>query len=123
MATFVQTNPLNKMEDLADRLAEKLDVPFIGQDQLLGYLGVQIIAAALDHAQSADREKLTEGLRTLKVTSGPALDVVPADEFSFDESGRITPTFGAIAQWQTVDGELQPCTIAPEKYAECKPKW
>lgn len=123
VATFVLTSPLDKSQELADRLSTELDEPFITQDQLLGYFGVQIIAAALEEAGSTDREDVTEALAALEVTEGPAVDVVPTDSFSFDESGRITPTFGAIAQWQEVDGELVPCTIEPAEYAVCDPKW
>ncbi len=123
MSTFVATNPLNKSEDLSQRLAETVGEPYVQQDHLDGYVAVQLIAAGLEEAGDSDPEALNEALHDLRLTEGPAVDVLPQDTVEFDESGRIDPPSGVLAQWQQVDGELVPCTIWPTDVAVCKPQW
>jgi branched-chain amino acid transport system substrate-binding protein len=123
LSSFVYTNPLNKSADLAADLAKATDSPYVWQDQLGGYFAVQVIAAALEEAGSADREAVNDALHSLELDSGPAVDLMPTDSFSFSEKGRIDPVFGVLAQWQKVDGELVPCTVFPAEVAVCEPVW
>jgi branched-chain amino acid transport system substrate-binding protein len=123
LSSFVYTNPLNKSSELAADLAEATGSPYVWQDQLGGYFAIQVIAAALEEAGSADREAVNDALHDMELTSGPVVDLMPVGSFSFDESGRIDPTSGVLAQWQKVDGELIPCTVFPAEVAECDPVW
>jgi branched-chain amino acid transport system substrate-binding protein len=123
MTAFVATNPLNKSEELAADLAKKVGQPYVQQDHLDGYVAVQLIAAALEEAGDSDPQAVSDAMQGLQLTEGAAVDVLPRDEVRFAENGRIDPAAGVLAQWQEVDGELVPCTIWPEDYAVCKPKW
>lgn len=123
LSSFVYTNPLNKSSEIAAQLAKDTGAPYVWQDQLGGFFAIQVIAAALEEAGSADREAVNEALHALELDSGPAVDVMPAESLSFGENGRISPLFGVLAQWQKVDGELRPCTIYPAEVAECEPAW
>jgi branched-chain amino acid transport system substrate-binding protein len=123
LASFVYTNPLNKSAELAASIAEQTAQPYVWQDQLGGYFAIQVIAAGLEAAGSADREALNDALHELELGEGPAVDLMPTDVVQFDDTGRIDPPFGVLAQWQTVDGELVPCTVFPEEFATCDPSW
>jgi branched-chain amino acid transport system substrate-binding protein len=123
MATFVATNPLNKSEELATELATEVGQPYVQQDHLDGYFAIQLIAAGLEQAGEADPEALNSALHELRLSEGPAVDVMPRDVVEFAPNGRIDPPSGVLAQWQEADGELVPCTIWPTDYAVCEPKW
>ncbi len=122
LAGFVLTNPLSKSKELTDQLAQRLDKPYVMQDDITGYFAMQIIADAIERAGSDDPEAVTEALATSSF-SGDAVQLMPTDELRFDDSGRITPPVGVLTQWQEVDGELIPCTVWPAEYAVCESGW
>lgn len=123
LASFVYTNPIAKSPELAESIAQDTDAPYAWQDQLGGYFAVQVIAEALEESGEASREAVNDALHALELDSGPAADLMPVESISFDESGRIAPYFGVLAQWQRVDGKLVPCTVFPEEYATCDANW
>jgi branched-chain amino acid transport system substrate-binding protein len=123
LSSFVITFPLKQSVDVSADLAKRTKVPFVGQDELDGYFAMHLIAAGLEKAGKADPEALRAALADIELTEGAAVDVMPTKTIKFDETGRITPPFGVLAQWQEKDGELTPCTIFPVEYATCSPAW
>lgn len=123
MASFVITHGLTSSEGVAADLAERLGVPYVWQDQLDGYFAIMLIAEALERAGSADPADVAAELRAMQLSDGLVVDLMPTDQVTFDDEGRIDPPFGVLVQWQEVDGELVPCTVFPEEYALCSPAW
>ena len=84
---------------------------------------VYLIAAALEQSGDPSPAAVAEAFRTLRLTDGVAVDLMPTSEISFSESGRIDQHIGVLAQWQEVDGRLTPCTVFPVEFAACDPVW
>ena len=123
MSSFVYTNPLSKSKELTDSIAEATGEDYVWQDQIGGYVSISLIAAALEGAGDASPEAVTKALDELDLSSGAAVDLLPMKSVSFDDSGRIDTMASVLAQWQTVDGELVPCTVYPTDVAVCKGQW
>jgi branched-chain amino acid transport system substrate-binding protein len=123
MSTFVTANPVVGGEDIAARLAAAAGESFARQDHLVGYFLVQVAAAAIDAAGTTDREAVNEALEASAMNDAAVTAAVATDEVRFAENGRIANPFGVLAQWQDVDGELQPCTVWPTEFAMCEPVW
>lgn len=119
MSTFVTANPVLGGEEIAAKLAAAAGESFARQDHLVGYFLVQIAAAAIDAAGTTDRDVINDTLKTTAFDSA----AVATDEVKFAENGRIANPFGVLAQWQDVEGELQPCTVWPTDFAICAPVW
>ncbi len=122
LSTFVYANPLSDT-DLFTNLAAGIDQPYARQDHIGGYFVIYLIAAALEASADPSPEAVTEAFRTMDLTSGTAVELMPTNEISFGETGRIDQHFGVLAQWQEVDGELVPCTVAPAEFAVCESVW
>jgi len=114
--------PVAESAELASRMAESLGVPFVQQDNLTGYVMVQVIKEALEAAGSTDREALREAIANLNVTSGTLADIIPGGALTFDDKGRIVDPVPVAQQWQG-DDELTPCTIVPLERATCDAVW
>lgn len=123
MSSFVYTNPLSKDPELTASIAESTGDDYVWQDQIGGYIAVTLIADALEAAGDSDPEAVTKALAGLKLDSGAVVDLLPMDEFSFDDNGRVKARGSVLAQWQKVDGKLVPCTVFPVDVAECKGQW
>jgi branched-chain amino acid transport system substrate-binding protein len=123
MSSFVYTNPLSKSKDLTTSIAEATGQDYVWQDQIGGYVAISLIAAALEEAGATDPKAVTEALHDLDLSEGSAVDLLPMPSISFDENGRIATMASVLAQWQTVDGELVPCTVYPADVAVCEGKW
>lgn len=122
LSTFVYANPLAGNDAFAE-LAASIDQPYARQDHIGGYFVIHLIAAALEQSGDPSPAAVTEAFKTLRLTGGGAVDLMPTDEISFSESGRIDQHFGVLAQWQEVDGSLIPCTVYPAEFAACGPVW
>ncbi len=122
LSTFVYANPLSGT-DLFTNLATAIDQPYARQDHIGGYFVVYLIAAALEASGDPSTEAVTEAFSSMDLTSGTAVELMPTNEISFSDTGRINQHFGVLAQWQEVDGELIPCTVWPTDFAVCDPVW
>ena len=122
LSTFVYANPLAG-SDAFDELAAAIDQPYARQDHIGGYFVVHLIAAVLEQSGDPSPAAVAKAFNTVKLTEGPAVDLMPASAISFSASGRIDQHFGVLAQWQEVDGRLIPCTVYPEEFAICEPVW
>ncbi|MCY4518152.1 MAG: ABC transporter substrate-binding protein [Acidimicrobiaceae bacterium] len=122
LSTFVYANPLAG-SDAFDELAAAIDQPYARQDHIGGYFVVHLIAAAVDQAGDPSAAAVAKAFNTVKLTEGPAVDLMPTSAISFSASGRIDQHFGVLAQWQEVDGQLIPCTVYPLEFAICEPVW
>ena len=122
LSTFVYANPLAG-SDAFDELAAAIDQPYARQDHIGGYFVVHLIAAAVDQAGDPSAAAVAKAFNTVKLTEGPAVDLMPTSAISFSASGRIDQHFGVLAQWQEVDGQLIPCTVFPLEFAICEPVW
>ncbi len=92
--------------------------PWITQDAITGYGDMWILKEGLEHAKSADKVKVAEEIRKLKLTTGPAADAFPGG-VQFDEKGRRMNAPLVIVQWQ----KGVPVTVSPVDRALAKPYW
>ena len=122
LSTFVYANPLAGSDTFTD-LAAEIGQPYARQDHIGGYFVVQLIAAALEQSGDPSPAAVAEAFRTLELSEGIAVDLMPTSVISFSDSGRIDQHFGVLAQWQEVDGALIPCTVYPVEFAVCGPVW
>ena len=122
LSTFVYANPLAGT-DAFDELAAAIDQPYARQDHIGGYFVVHLITAALEQSGDPSPDAVTEAFNSVKLTDGPAVDLMPTSAISFSSTGRVDQHFGVLAQWQEVDGRLIPCTVYPVEFAVCEPVW
>lgn len=105
-------------EDIVDEYIARSGEPWITQNPLCAYGHVWILKTALEQAGRADRAAVTEALRTMDLTDGPAR-FFPGDRIRFDENGRRIDAELLVVQWQ--NGE--PITIYPTESALARPLW
>ena len=122
LSTFVYANPLAGT-DAFDELAAAIDQPYARQDHIGGYFVMHLITAALEQSGDPSPAAVTEAFNSVKLTEGPAVDLMPTSAISFSSTGRVDQHFGVLAQWQEVDGRLIPCTVYPVEFAVCEPVW
>lgn len=105
-------------EDIVDEYIERSGEPWITQNPLCAYGHIWILKTALEQAGRADRSAVTQALRTMDITDGPAR-FFPGNRIRFDENGRRIDAELLVVQWQ--DGE--PITIYPTEAAIAPPLW
>lgn len=105
-------------EDLIRRFRETTGEPWMTQDSISSYGEIRILAAAVEQAGLADREKVAEALRTMDLTDGPAA-FFPGRRVKFDAKGRRLGASPMIVQWQ--GGE--PVTVWPAEVAQARAIW
>ena len=88
------------------------------QDWLRTYGDVWIIKEALEKTAKADRRAVSEAIRQIDTTEGPA-KFFPGGRIKFLENGRRDGAVFVIAQWQ--NGE--PITVYPPASALKDPVW
>jgi branched-chain amino acid transport system substrate-binding protein len=88
------------------------------QDSLSAYGHVMIVAAALEKAGVADREKVNAAIHTMNTTTGPA-KFFPGARLQFDAAGRRVDAPLVMVQWQ----KGVPVLVAPAEFAAAKPIW
>jgi branched-chain amino acid transport system substrate-binding protein len=107
----------DEAKDVTSRFETKFGGTFMPAESGTEYVGVKLIAAAIEKAGSADPEKVAEALRTLDITDGAAL-LFPGSAIKFDKTGLNVKTYPLMIQYQ--NGE--PVTVWPEKDASGKPQ-
>jgi branched-chain amino acid transport system substrate-binding protein len=105
-------------EDLSREFIERSGEPWLTQNPLCAYGHVWILKTALEMAGRADRGAVTEAMRTMDITDGPAR-FFPGGRIRFDEHGRRIDTQLLVVQWQ--DGV--PLTVYPPDAAVAAPVW
>jgi branched-chain amino acid transport system substrate-binding protein len=110
--------PIKGQESFIDEFKKRTKEPWLTQDGLCGYGHIQILAAAMEAAGSADRVKVADAMRTINLTSGPAAKCFPGP-IKFDEKGRRVDVPIVFAQWQ----KGAPVTVYPTDMALAKPYW
>ena len=116
--TIVGSHPPGGQEELVERFEAMSGEPFMIQDSVSAYAHVWIFKEALERAGSADPSAVNEALKELELTEGPAVEVLPPEEITFEENGRLAGAIPVIVQWQ--DG--QPVTIYPPEIAAAEPR-
>jgi branched-chain amino acid transport system substrate-binding protein len=105
-------------EDIVEEYIERSGEPWITQNPLCAYGHIWILKTALEQAGRADRAAVTEALKTMDITDGPAR-FFPGNRIRFDEHGRRIDAELLVVQWQ--NGE--PITIYPTEAALATPLW
>ena len=105
-------------ESINETFKKRTGEPWITQDAITGYGDMWILKEALERAKSADKVKVAEEIRKIKLTTGPAADAFPGG-VQFDEKGRRMNAPLVIVQWQ----KGVPVTVSPVDRALAKPYW
>ena len=105
-------------ESINETFKKRTGEPWITQDAITGYGDMWILKEGLEGAKSADKVKVAEEIRKLKLTTGPAADAFPGG-VQFDEKGRRMNAPLVIVQWQ----KGVPVTVSPVDRALAKPFW
>ncbi len=82
------------------------------------YVGINVIAAALERAGSVDPKKIREALSQTNLCSGNAKELLPVKCIKFDSTGQLN-YYAVIVQWK--NGKLMP--VWPSEIAKAKPVW
>ncbi len=110
--------PGKDQADLSNRFIERTKEPWFGHDSIFAYAHVMILAQALQNAASADREKVAQAIRSLDMTTGPAL-LFPGHHLQYDAKGRRVGAKMVMVQWQSG----RPVTVWPADIAAAPAKW
>lgn len=105
-------------ESINETFKKRTGEPWITQDAITGYGDMWILKEGLERAKAADKVKVAEEIRKLKLTTGPAADAFPGG-VQFDEKGRRMNAPLVIVQWQ----KGVPVTVSPVDRALAKPYW
>jgi branched-chain amino acid transport system substrate-binding protein len=116
---FIVANwPSKGQEQIVADFKKETGEPWMTQDSLCTYGDVWIMKEALEKAGKAERRVVSEAIRQIDTTEGPAR-FFPGGRVKFLENGRRDGAVFVIAQWQ--DGE--PITVYPQASAMKEPIW
>jgi branched-chain amino acid transport system substrate-binding protein len=116
---FIVANwPSKGQEQIVADFKKETGEPWMTQDSLCTYGDVWIMKEALEKAGKADRRVVSEAIRQIDTTEGPA-KFFPGGRVKFLENGRRDGAVFVIAQWQ--NGE--PITVYPQAAAMKEPIW
>lgn len=110
--------PDKDQSELSRRFIARTGEKWFSHDSIFAYGHVMALAAAVEAAGSADREKVADAIRHMDLTTGPAL-LFPGHRLQFDSKGRRIGAELVVVQWQNG----QPVTVFPEDMAMAKPIW
>jgi branched-chain amino acid transport system substrate-binding protein len=110
--------PFKGQESIIEQFKKRTGEPWMTQDSLTAYGDMWIFKEALERAGAADRAKVTEAIRTMNLTDGPAKLAFPGP-IRFDDKGRREDVPLIFAQWQ----KGEPVTVFPTELALAKPYW
>jgi len=105
-------------EKLIAEFKQRSGEPWMTQDSISTYGDMWIFKDALEKAGVADRKKVTEAIRAMDTTDGPAR-FFPGGRLKFEDNGRRAGAGLLIVQWQ--NGE--PKVVYPPASAMAKPVW
>jgi branched-chain amino acid transport system substrate-binding protein len=105
-------------EQIIEAFKKRTGEPWMTQDAITGYGDMWVLKEALESAKSADKVKVADEIRKMKLTTGPAADAFPGG-VQFDEKGRRMNAPLVIVQWQ----KGVPVTVSPVDRALAKPYW
>jgi branched-chain amino acid transport system substrate-binding protein len=103
---------------MIEEFKKKSGQPWATQHFVTTYGDMYIFKAALEAAGKADRASVTEALRKMDISGGPA-DFFPGGKLKFDAMGRREGASLLIVQWQNGI----PVTVFPPKEALAEPIW
>jgi branched-chain amino acid transport system substrate-binding protein len=116
---FIVANwPSKGQEQIVADFKKETGEPWMTQDSLCTHGDVWIMKEALEKAGKAERRVVSEAIRQIDTTEGPAR-FFPGGRVKFLENGRRDGAVFVIAQWQ--DGE--PITVYPQASAMKEPIW
>ncbi|MFM9272315.1 ABC transporter substrate-binding protein [Pseudarthrobacter sp. NKDBFgelt] len=107
--------PLDGVEAATKSYRETYSEAFMPMEAGESWVNVHLVAEALETSKSCDPEKITEALRSLNVTKGPAA-AMPGGQVSFSKDGTNPHAVPLLTQWQ----DRLPKTVWPENYASSK---
>jgi branched-chain amino acid transport system substrate-binding protein len=110
--------PGKRLGDLEKRFIARTGEPWFGHDSIFAYVHVMIFKEALEQAGAANRVKVTEAIRALDMTDGPAL-FFPDGRLKYDENGRRVGAKLCVVQWR--DG--RPVPVYPPAIATREVVW
>jgi branched-chain amino acid transport system substrate-binding protein len=110
--------PGKRLGDLEKRFMARTGEPWFGHDSIFAYVHVMIFKEALEQAGAADHVKVTEAIRALDMTDGPAL-FFPDGRLKYDENGRRVGAKLCVVQWR----EGRPAPVYPPSIATREVVW
>jgi len=116
--TVVANWNVKGLEELSAEYIERSGEPWLTQNPLCAYGHVWLLKEALEMTGTADRAAVTDALRSMDLTEGPAR-YFPGNRVRFDEHGRRVDAPLLVIQWQ--DGV--PVTVYPPDAALAAPAW
>ncbi len=105
-------------EDIIAEYIERSGEPWLTQNPLCAYGHIWILKTALEHAGQVNRSAVTQALRDMDISDGPAR-FFPGGRIRFDELGRRIDTELLVVQWQNGI----PKTVYPPHAAFAAPIW
>jgi branched-chain amino acid transport system substrate-binding protein len=91
--------PGKNQADLEKRFMARTGEPWFGHDSIFAYVHVMILKEALERTGVADRRKVSEAIRALDMTDGPAL-LFPDGHLKYDDKGRRMGAKLCVVQWR-----------------------
>ena len=110
--------PGKRQADLEKRFMAKTGEPWFGHDSIFAYVHVMILKEALERSGAADRVKVSQALRTLDMTDGPAA-FFPDSTLKYDEKGRRMGAKLCVVQWR----QGKPVPVYPPSIATHEVIW
>ena len=118
MMTIVANWPIKGQEEIMQRFKKRTNEPFMTQDSICTYGDMWIFKEALEKAGAADRAKVSDALRAMDTTTGPAR-YFAGGRVKFEKNGRRAEAPVVVIQWQ--GGE--PLTVYPLESAFAPARW
>jgi len=118
MMTIVANWPIKGQEEIMQRFRKRTNEPFMTQDSICTYGDMWIFKEALEKAGAADRAKVSDALRAMDTTTGPAR-YFAGGRVKFEKNGRRAEAPVVVIQWQ--GGE--PLTVYPLEGAFAPARW
>jgi branched-chain amino acid transport system substrate-binding protein len=104
--------------ELTERFKKTTGQPWMGQDSLVTYGDMWVLAQAAEMAKSTDREKIADAIRQMDLTGGIA-SYYAGNRLKFDATGNRDGAGIMVAQWQNG----VPVAVYPTDNAVALPIW
>lgn len=91
--------PGKRQAELSKRFMARTKEPWFGHDSIFAYVHVMILKEALERCGVADRRQVSDAIRAMDLTDGPAL-FFPDGRLKYDEKGRRVGAKLCIVQWR-----------------------